>query len=213
VKRRATLGDAHEDTILSMRNLLRIYIAMQLWPEAQNLIKEISLAIEVTPLDDNAYQVFQCMVAEVDTGSGRLEEGEKRFRQELSKYPHYDTPKVGLVTAQYCLAWVLSDTKYLEEAADLARSSLEGREVLFGPYSWPVCQSAGLLGVILREHGKLEKAEQAFERELEVSQQQKDGLDKTDIVDAWEHLITVYKKQGRGGSVAKAQQSIKKLGS
>jgi tetratricopeptide (TPR) repeat protein len=210
-KRRVTLGDAHEDTILSMRNLLHIYVELLLWPEAQNLIKEISLAIELSPLNDNDFQVFQSLIAGVYTGSGRLEEGEKRFRLEVAKYPHSETPQIGLITAQYSLAWVLSDTENLADAADMARRSLEGREVLFGSHSWPVCRSYQLLGVILREQGELEEAEQAFERELEVSRHMKDGLDHTDIVEAWELLITVYKKQDRSESIAHAQQEIEAL--
>jgi tetratricopeptide (TPR) repeat protein len=204
-KRRSTLGPFHADTVLTMRNLFRIYSDMELSSEAASLAPDYSAAlIEVG--DGHTEQWVQ---AELYLLNGKIDEGVEFFRKRLASSQEGLIDEETCVTTQHCLAYLLSSTDKLDEAATLMQPVLAGLVSQSGENSPATCDATGLLGVILRDKGDLVGAEKIFQQELRIAQSLKNGLQSHDVVWACEHLITVYEKQGQEGKVAEMREKIK----
>jgi tetratricopeptide (TPR) repeat protein len=204
-KRRSTLGPFHADTVLTMRNLFRIYVDMELSSEAASLAPAYSAAL----IEVGDGHTEQWVLAELHLLNGKVDEGVDLFRKRLASSQEEPVDEEACITTQHCLAYMLSSTDKLNEAATLMQSVLPSLVLQSGENYPAVCDATGLLGVILRDKGDLVGAEKIFQQELRIAQSLRNGLQSHDVVWACEHLITVYEKQGQEGKVAEMREKIK----
>jgi tetratricopeptide (TPR) repeat protein len=211
-KRRLVLGQLHEDTILTIGNLFRIYLDLDLRPETELLVPQVMIVVErATEEVVKHVSTLQCLLAEYFSMSENSSKGEEFFRNQLRALGEQTGADRSIDTTKYCLAYILSDTSKIGEAVEIMHEVLEHRLELHGECSLATNQAYGLLGVVLRDSGDLAGAEKIFEQELRSATSLRSGLEQSDIIDAYEHLITIYRKQNRVAKILETEQRIADL--
>jgi tetratricopeptide (TPR) repeat protein len=211
-KRHLVLGSLHEDTILTIGNLFRIYVDLDLRPEIELLLPQVMTVVErVTEEVVRHVSTLHYLLAECFSKSGNSSRGEEFFRHQLRDLGEQSGTDRRIFTAKYCLAYILSDTSNIGEAVELMYEVLELRLKLQEECSLSAHYVLGLLGVVLRDSGDLAGAEKHFEQELSSAISLRSGLEKCDIIDAYEHLITIYRKQNRAAKILETEQRIADL--
>jgi tetratricopeptide (TPR) repeat protein len=211
-KRRLVLSQFHEDTVLTIANLFRIYLDLQLWPEIELLLPDVLIILNMaTEESERNASTLLHLLSEYFSMNGNSSKGEEFFRNQLNSLEERVGIDKLINTTKYCLAYVLSDTTKIKEAEEIMRKVLEQRLRLYEEFSPAIYEAQGLLGVILRDSGNLVDAEEMFEQELRGACSLQNGLERSDIIDAYEHLITIYRKQGRVVEVLDTEQKIADL--
>ncbi|KAH7092040.1 hypothetical protein FB567DRAFT_625118 [Paraphoma chrysanthemicola] len=211
-KRRLVLGQLHEDTILTIGNLFRIYLDLQLTPEIELLVPQVMIVVErVNQEAVKHVATLQYLLAEYFSMSENLDKGEEFFRNHLVALREQTGVDESTNTAKYCLAYILSDTSKIGEAVEIMCQVVEYRLEFHGECSSSANQAFGLLGVLLRDSGDLVGAEMRFGQELRSATSLRKGLGPSDIIDAYEHLMTIYRKQNRVAEVLEAERKVAEL--
>lgn len=182
-------GPWHEDTLLSMNNLALYCSEMGEHETARDIRLQVLEAQEKKPPSSALFLAMHNLASSYQD-LGKLDKAVDLQLQLLQKQREfYGRDNRDVFDTIYALAFSLSDIpEKLDDALEYAIESLTFFESTLGCDHPSAIRSAGLVGWILKEQGKLDQAREMFEKELEGSK--KLAWDSRDdfVKDALRHL-------------------------
>ncbi|MGD8451919.1 MAG: serine/threonine-protein kinase [Phycisphaerae bacterium] len=195
--RRATLGDAHADTIASMNSLGKALMYDSKLSEAEPLLREAMSLGQQALGPDHAHTVnAMAYLAWTLQSGGRWQAAEPYCRQALDSFRRlYGDEHPKTLVALNALSWLLQRLDHLDEARALSEEALRTSMRVYGEESVYTAESMHILGVLHLHEQRTAEAMPLITKAVEVRRRLL-GRDHPETLESMENVAWALAAEG-----------------